>query len=113
MWKNIIDGLPLEDGNVIIFAPSADGNKPLIAMAWYNPNGFGWSLLPKYWIDGITHWMPLPAPPKSDNAEAVKQPLTGNKSEPSDITPNCNTCDCLLSCGISDKVKYCSNYTPA
>jgi hypothetical protein len=63
-WISVEERLPDVDGKVIVHCPSADPGKPLIAMAWYDPGGFGWSMLPQVWIDGITHWMSLPEPPK-------------------------------------------------
>jgi len=53
-------------------------------------------------------------PPKSDTAESVEQPLTGNKNKPSDITPNCNTCK-LKKNGCYDVTFAvpCKEYTPA
>jgi hypothetical protein len=58
---------PKKDGRYLIYAPSLDKNKGLIAMAWYDP--IGWSLLPSAWINAITHWMPLPTPPKVKRKE--------------------------------------------
>jgi hypothetical protein len=66
-WISVKDRLPDEDGKVIVHCPSADPDKPLIAMAWYDPRGFGWSLLPEVWIRAIRHWMPLPSPPKDQS----------------------------------------------
>ena len=62
-WISIEDKLPDKDAVYLIHAPSADPDKPFIHIAWYDPD-FGWSLLPKVWIPAITHWMPLPEPPK-------------------------------------------------
>jgi hypothetical protein len=31
-------------------------------MAWYDPNGFGWSNIEAIWIPSITHWMPVELP---------------------------------------------------
>jgi hypothetical protein len=64
-WIPCNEHLPPTDGKVLIYAPSADDAKPLITTAWYDPNGFGWSMLPENWLRAITHWMPLPAGPKS------------------------------------------------
>jgi len=60
--------LPETSGSKLVYAPSADPDKPLICCAWYEAPGTrnpsGWSLLHQCWIDGITHWMELPDPPK-------------------------------------------------
>jgi len=62
-WIKFSDKEPPESGLYLIFAPSSDPSSPFIYVAWFEP-GFGWSLLPQMWIDAITHWMPLPDPPK-------------------------------------------------
>jgi hypothetical protein len=58
------DGPPKKDAPYIIHSPSADPKLPLIMIGWYDPRGFEWSLIPKPFIKGITHWMRLPKPPK-------------------------------------------------
>lgn len=63
-WTNVKDALPPDDALYIVHAPSGDPDRPMIHIAWYNPNGFGWSMLPQVWIDALTHWMPLPKPPE-------------------------------------------------
>lgn len=64
-WVPVTDRLPTEDGKYLIYAPSADPDKPFIHVAWYDP-GFGWSLLPQVWVDAITHWMEFPGPPEEE-----------------------------------------------
>lgn len=60
--------VPETSGSKLVYAPSADPEKPLICCAWYEAEGTenepGWSLLPAHWLAAITHWMELPAPPK-------------------------------------------------
>jgi hypothetical protein len=63
-WISIDDRLPAVDGPVLIHAETADENKPLIVIAWYDPGGHGWSLIVPCFIPSITHWMPLPEPPE-------------------------------------------------
>ena len=62
-WVAVKDRLPDEDGPYLIHAESGDPKRPLICTAWYDPRGFGWSLIRKEWIPSITHWMPLPPAP--------------------------------------------------
>jgi hypothetical protein len=62
-WISVEEKLPEKGARYLVYALSADENRPLITIARYDPNGFGWSLLPKIWIPAITHWMELPAPP--------------------------------------------------
>lgn len=63
-WISVKDRLPEKDALYLIHAPSLDEKKPLITCAWYNPNLPGWSMLVECWLKAITHWMPLPEPPK-------------------------------------------------
>jgi len=62
-WQ-LIETLPTKDALYLIHAPSLDEGSPLITTAWFDPNGIGWSGLAPCWINAITHWMPLPEPPK-------------------------------------------------
>lgn len=63
-WIAIKDRLPEKDAPYLVFAESADPDKPFIQIAWYKPDGFGWSLIPATWVKALTHWMPLPARPQ-------------------------------------------------
>ena len=73
-WVDAKKTPPKEDGHYIIYAPSADADKPLVAMAWYNPAS-GWSLLPKCWCEAITHWMQIPKPPNTElSSERAAEP---------------------------------------
>lgn len=67
LWIDIDKELPTKDALYIIHVETADKNKPYIGTAWYNPNGFGWSLLPDVFIPCITHWMEMPKPPKNES----------------------------------------------
>ena len=60
-WIPVSERVPEEDGAVLGCLPSADPDKPLLMVVWYDPS-FGWSLFPKGWR--VSHWMPLPEPPK-------------------------------------------------
>ena len=70
-WRKLSDGPPPKSGPYIIHAPSADPDAPLICIAWWEdgstpPLSKGWSLMIDSFIPAITHWMPLPEPPKED-----------------------------------------------
>jgi len=67
-WVSVKDRLPDKDAPYLVFIPTADDTKSLIHITWYNPN-FGWSGLVEYWIDAITHWMPLPDWPEDYRKE--------------------------------------------
>jgi len=62
-WIPVNEKLPEDDYKYLIFAPSADPDKPFAGIAWYNPKK-GWSLLPEAWIEAITHWKPIILPKK-------------------------------------------------
>lgn len=62
VWIDVRSEQPKAEGSYLVYAPSADIDKPLVAIAWFTP-GEGWSLLPQCWCNAITHWMPKPPPP--------------------------------------------------
>ena len=64
----------------------------------YNTKGSAWWDLSGNDPD-VTHWMPLPAPPKSDNAEAVERAANSERHQCSldtlvdhDTYFSCNVC---------------------
>jgi len=69
-WISVDDRLPDDDVNVLVFAPATIGDDA-IAMTSYthNMHGYnieGWRSPWQYFFydHTITHWMPLPEPPK-------------------------------------------------
>ena len=65
-WISVKDRLPEDEGFVLIHAPSADEHKPVIITAWHDTETREWGLV-DVWANAVTHWMPLPVPPKGDN----------------------------------------------
>lgn len=68
IWVEFKTTPPERAGHYIIHAPSADPAKPLIAMAWFDPEQKdfnGWTHLPPEWCQAITHWMHKPNPPQA------------------------------------------------
>jgi len=67
MWISVEERLPEAPGTYLVFAPSADEDKPFRTTAWYEPpdtgNLEGWQLLPAVWCKAITHWMNWPNDP--------------------------------------------------
>ncbi len=62
-WISVKNRLPKKDASYLILMHSGDPDKPLIRIAWYNPNA-GWSIVPSVWVKSIAYWMPLPKPPR-------------------------------------------------
>ena len=54
-WISMNDQLPKEDAPYLVYARTADPQASFIQIAWYEPDGFGWSLLPEAWVKAITH----------------------------------------------------------
>jgi hypothetical protein len=79
-WIPIKD-LPQKEGPYLVFIPSADPLKPFMEKAWYDPRGFGWSLIPDVLIKGITDWMPMPPPPPSGETKDTIYDYARKRSE--------------------------------
>lgn len=72
-WRPI-SSPPERDASYIVCAPSEDPAHPLVNIAWFDPRcpigtRRGWSLLPVMWLDALTHWTELPAPPYGSPAK--------------------------------------------
>lgn len=78
-WISVKDRLPTESGVYLtnVHQESDIESSDCVLMAWYQvekplfaPDSVGWSLLNEFYQfsdqmrDDITHWMPLPEPPK-------------------------------------------------
>lgn len=60
-WISVKDRLPDDNDRVIAFRPyEAEVSAYRYCVKW------GWSLKTSMSYNGITHWMPLPEPPKGD-----------------------------------------------
>jgi len=59
-WISITDSLP-DDALVLVCIATEGGN--VVQTAWHKLP-YGWSLVPKLFMDSITHWRPMPKPPK-------------------------------------------------
>lgn len=61
-WISVKDRLPDDNDRVIAFRPyEAEVSAYRYCVKW------GWSLKTSMSYNGITHWMPLPKPPKGEN----------------------------------------------
>lgn len=65
-WISSKDRLPSEEGAYLVYAKSENPDKPFIHKAWFNIEIQAWELVPSVWASAITHWMPLPEPPKDN-----------------------------------------------
>ena len=77
MWISCQERLPDEPGLYPVLAPSADPERPVRQVAWFEPHGTrnipGWQLCPSPWVDAITHWMEWPDDPAiPEEADEVK-----------------------------------------
>lgn len=61
-WVSVKDRLPEKEGFYIIYAESADANSPLIKQVWFNSKRR--FEIVEIWENALTHWQPLPNPPK-------------------------------------------------
>ena len=61
-WISVKDGMPEDNDRVIAFRPyEAEVSAYRYSVMW------GWALKTSVSHRGITHWMPLPEPPKGEN----------------------------------------------
>ena len=63
-WIAMKDRKPSTDGMHLVYAPSADPTCPMIVTAWWHTDEQRWSIIIDYWARAVTHWQPLPEPPK-------------------------------------------------
>ena len=64
-WISVRDRPPEEEGTYLVFRKEPFG---AVTMAWYSGNENGWMALDgSFYADGVvTHYMPLPEPPKEE-----------------------------------------------
>lgn len=78
-WISVKDKLPEEGGQYLVFVKEEDEEHGCVLNAWFNPFELtlvpleiGWTLLYEFYefsdrLRGcITHWMPLPEPPREE-----------------------------------------------
>lgn len=73
-WIPVEERLSPPNVRVLAYRPDEDDNSP-----YKYTNMWGWAVKESIRHKGITHWMPLPAPPDKDNhvpAKAPNEPLT-------------------------------------
>lgn len=58
-WTSVKDSLPKKKGDYLIY--NTDG---IVWPYWYNPENKKWYDNCGYLTESVTHWMPLPKPPK-------------------------------------------------
>lgn len=62
-WINVKDRLPENTDNVLAFSSKAHNVNCSVEVAFLDEDK-QWKGAPTYFTDGITHWQPLPDPPK-------------------------------------------------
>lgn len=65
MWISVKDRLPQEAGRYLTLVPFLGGinRKHIIMDRHFTPSVAG---IDSWGLEGITHWLPLPAPPKEE-----------------------------------------------
>lgn len=71
--------MPTVGNRYLIHSPSADPDKPLIAIAWFHPEDGSWSLVPEYWTEAITHWAVVPGPPEVGKANPKRDDASDDR----------------------------------
>lgn len=62
MWVSVGDRLPDGDNDMLVWSLGR-----YMDIGWYNNESFRWyTTCSDDWIDGVTHWMPLPEPPEAN-----------------------------------------------
>jgi hypothetical protein len=77
-WIQFNTQKPSDDGMHLIYAPSADPQRPFIATAWWSEPNQQWEMLIDYWANAVTHWMPLPTPPAASAPQGI--PAAANQT---------------------------------
>lgn len=71
-WISVKDQLPKVEGDYLTFYPDKYGNSMVCIRSWLHwANGFSWYYSWNERCDEVevTHWMPLPKPPKTEKEE--------------------------------------------
>lgn len=61
-WFSVKEKLPEDDRNVLVY----DDNDDELYIAWYEEYNNRWYSQESERLYGVTHWMPLPEPPKGE-----------------------------------------------
>lgn len=64
-WISVTDRLPKKKGDYLIY-----NTYGIVWPYWYDPEGKRWYDDCGYLTESVTHWMPLPEPPKEANEDA-------------------------------------------
>jgi hypothetical protein len=60
-WISVKDRLPENEENVIAYSTASNIENCRVEIAFFNEI---WCGAPTYFLEHITHWQPLPSPPK-------------------------------------------------
>lgn len=64
-WISVKEQLPEAEGAVFVHIRTANPEKPITEKVWFEP-GKGFHVQ-DFWQSSLTHWMPLPEPPKGES----------------------------------------------
>lgn len=87
-WISVRDRLPLNDTYINV---TTDG--VVVPAYWHNDRFFAFTAIGVATVGGVTHWMPLPEPPK----EEAQQDCTYNKNGHcmgQKLMPECDAKNC-------------------
>ncbi len=64
-WISVKDKLPNSISNVLVYATHTDDEECRVEVGFYDKRIGSWAGCPTYILNNVTHWMPLPEPPKN------------------------------------------------
>lgn len=105
-WVELEKEEPTGDALYLICAQNMVSDKPLIAIAWHDPDS-GWGpQLPPMWLDAITHWQEIKQPDESVcrwelDGDGIWETECGNTFQFSDSAPHDNRLKFCPCCGCS------------
>lgn len=77
-WIRVEERLPENNDNVLVYNAKYYNENCSVEVAFCDEYDKQWKGAPSYFIEGITHWQPLPEPPKhSKDINKIKEDEEG------------------------------------